>query len=88
VASFRGLSAGRRVVPLGAASRRRSPVRGAHRDGAADRTSTRTLLRERGIPEIVHCTPHTLRRSYISLLLAGGCDPANVMAQVGTRTRR
>ena len=42
-----------------------------------------TLLRERGIPEIVHCTPHTLRRTYISLLLAAGCDPAYVMAQVG-----
>jgi integrase len=24
------------------------------------------LLRERGIPEIGHCTPHTLRRTYIS----------------------
>jgi integrase len=42
-----------------------------------------TLLRERGIPEIGHCTPHTLRRTYISLLLAAGCDPAYVMAQVG-----
>jgi integrase len=42
-----------------------------------------SLLRERGIPEIGHCTPHTLRRTYISLLLAAGCDPAYVMAQVG-----
>jgi integrase len=42
-----------------------------------------TLLRKRGIPEIGHCTPHTLRRTYISLLLAAGCDPAYVMAQVG-----
>lgn len=42
-----------------------------------------TLLRERGVPEIAHCTPHTLRRTYISLLLAAGCDPAYVMAQVG-----
>ena len=41
------------------------------------------LLRERGIPEIAHCTPHTLRRTFISLLLAAGCDPAYVMAQVG-----
>jgi integrase len=41
------------------------------------------LLRERGIPEIVECTPHTLRRTYISLLLAAGCDPAYVQQQVG-----
>jgi integrase len=33
------------------------------------------LLRDRGIPEILECTPHTLRRTYISLLLAAGCDP-------------
>jgi integrase len=41
------------------------------------------LLRKRGIPEIVECTPHTLRRTYISLLLAAGCDPAYVQQQVG-----
>ena len=41
------------------------------------------LLRERGIPEILECTPHTLRRTYISLLLASGCDPAYVQQQVG-----
>jgi integrase len=41
------------------------------------------LLRDRGVPEIVECTPHTLRRSYISLLLAAGCDPAYVQQQVG-----
>jgi integrase len=41
------------------------------------------LLRERGVPEIVECTPHTLRRTYISLLLAAGCDPAYVQQQVG-----
>jgi integrase len=41
------------------------------------------LLRERGIPEILECTPHTLRRTYISLLLAAGCDPAYVQQQVG-----
>jgi integrase len=41
------------------------------------------LLRQRGVPEIVECTPHTLRRTYISLLLAAGCDPAYVQQQVG-----
>ena len=41
------------------------------------------LLRERGVPEILECTPHTLRRTYISLLLAAGCDPAYVQQQVG-----
>lgn len=41
------------------------------------------LLRGRGVPEIVECTPHTLRRTYISLLLAAGCDPAYVQQQVG-----
>jgi hypothetical protein len=44
---------------------------------------SRELLRERGVPEILECTPHTLRRSYISLLLAPGCDPAYVEQQVG-----
>jgi integrase len=41
------------------------------------------LLRQRSVPEIVECTPHTLRRTYISLLLAAGCDPAYVQQQVG-----
>jgi integrase len=41
------------------------------------------LLRERGVPEIRKCTPHTLRRTYINLLLAAGCDPAYVQQQVG-----
>jgi integrase len=41
------------------------------------------LLRSRGVPEILECTPHTLRRTYISLLLAAGCDPAYVQQQVG-----
>jgi integrase len=41
------------------------------------------LLRERGVPEILECTPHTLRRTYISLLPAAGCDPAYVQQQVG-----
>jgi hypothetical protein len=31
----------------------------------------------------VECTPHTLRGTYISLLLAAGCDPAYVQQQVG-----
>ena len=31
----------------------------------------------------MECTPHTLRRTYISLLLAAGCDPAYVRQQVG-----
>jgi integrase len=46
-------------------------------------TEANGLLRERGVPEIVECTPHTLRRTYISLLLAAGCDPAYVQQQVG-----
>jgi hypothetical protein len=37
------------------------------------------LLRQRGVPEIVECTPDTLRRT----LLAAGCDPAYVQQQVG-----
>jgi integrase len=41
------------------------------------------LLRRRRVPEIVECTPHTLRRTYISLLLAARCDPAYVQQQVG-----
>jgi integrase len=41
------------------------------------------LLRQRGVPEVAECTPHTLRRTYISLLLAAGCDPAYVQQQVG-----
>ena len=41
------------------------------------------LLRDRNVPEIRKCTPHTLRRTYISLLLAAGCDPAYVQQQVG-----
>lgn len=41
------------------------------------------LLLQRKVPAIVECTPHTLRRTYISLLLAAGCDPAYVQQQVG-----
>jgi integrase len=41
------------------------------------------LLRERDVPEIRACTPHTLRRTYISLMLGAGCDPAYVQQQVG-----
>lgn len=41
------------------------------------------LLRDRGMPEIVECMPHPLRRTYIGLLLAAGCDPAYVQQQVG-----
>jgi hypothetical protein len=40
VASFRELSASRRIVPLRADAGRRSRARGAHRKGAADRAST------------------------------------------------
>lgn len=41
------------------------------------------LLCDRGVPEIIECTPHTVRRTYISLLLAAGCDRAYVQQQVG-----
>jgi integrase len=41
------------------------------------------LLRQRKVPEIVECAPHTLRRTDISALLAAGCDPAYVQQQVG-----
>jgi integrase len=41
------------------------------------------LLRDRRVPEILECTPHTLRRTYISLLLTAGCDPAYVQQPVG-----
>jgi hypothetical protein len=34
------------------------------------------------LPEIVECTPHTLRRTYISRLLAAGRDPAYVQQRV------
>lgn len=46
-------------------------------------TGANELLRKRGIPEILECTPHTLGRTYISLLLTAGCDPAYVQRQVG-----
>lgn len=41
------------------------------------------VLRERRVPEIRACTPHTLGRTYISLMLAAGCDPAYVQEQAG-----
>jgi integrase len=40
-------------------------------------------LRKAGRPEIVKITPHSLRRTFISLLLAAGADVPYVMAQAG-----
>jgi integrase len=43
-----------------------------------------TSCERRGEPPIlVHVTPHTLRRSYISFMLAAGYDVPYVQAQVG-----
>jgi integrase len=39
--------------------------------------------RERGLPPLPHVTPHTLRRTFISLLLANNADVPYVMSQVG-----
>jgi integrase len=44
------------------------------------------LRERRGLPSIgVHVTPHTLRRTYISLMLSAGADIPYVQAQVGHR---
>jgi integrase len=44
------------------------------------------LRERRGLPPIgVHVTPHTLRRTYISLMLSAGADIPYVQAQVGHR---
>jgi integrase len=46
------------------------------------------LRAQRGEPPIlVHVTPHTLRRSYISFMLAAGYDVPYVQAQVGHEIR-
>jgi integrase len=57
--------------------------RQAERELAKVVAEANELLRRRRVPEIVECTPHTLRGTYISLLLAAGCDPAYVQQQVG-----
>jgi integrase len=38
---------------------------------------------EHGLPRLPHVTPHTLRRTFISLLLASNADVPYVMGQVG-----
>jgi integrase len=76
---------------LPGAPRRRLPLWRAHQPAkqrvqrvvAKVVAEANELLCERGVPEIVECTPHTLRRTYISLLLAAGCDPAYLQQQVG-----
>jgi integrase len=70
------------LVPS-ATGRRLSPSNVRQRVLAKTVVEANELLRQRGVPEIVDCTPHTLRRTYISLLLAAGCDPAYVQQQVG-----
>jgi integrase len=45
------------------------------------------LARE-GHEPIQHVTPHGLRRTFASLLLASGADVPYVMAQLATRTRK
>src|SRR3712207_7101648 len=43
-----------------------------------------TTLAERGLPPLPHITPHSLRRTYISIaLLANNFDVKWVMSQVG-----
>jgi integrase len=50
-------------------------------DASALATQTRT---ERGLPELPHITPHSLRQTYISLaLVANNFDVKWVMSQVG-----
>jgi integrase len=41
------------------------------------------LLRERGLPPIGHLTPHTLRRTFASLLAEVGVSPRRVMYLIG-----
>jgi integrase len=65
--------------------------RGGRRD--KDNVRTRVLLptliranmrrSEHGLAELPHVTPHSLRRTYISLLLLSGAEPQYVMQQVG-----
>jgi integrase len=62
------------LVPS-ANGRRLSPSNVHQRVLAKTVVEANELLRERCVPEIVDCTQHTLRRTYISLLLAAGCDP-------------
>ena len=42
-----------------------------------------TAREEHGLPRLPHVTPHTLRRTFISLLLANNADVPYVMGQVG-----
>jgi integrase len=41
------------------------------------------IRRERGLQLLPHVTPHTLRRTFISLRLANNAEAPNVMNQVG-----
>jgi integrase len=43
--------------------------------------------REHAAHPIGDCTPHALRRTNITILIAAGCDPAYVTNQVGTVLR-
>jgi integrase len=52
------------------------------------RTRANDLLRDRELPPIGHLTPHTLRRTFASLLAEVGCRPAGRCTSSGTRTRR
>ena len=61
---------------------------GVSRDaGDGERHSQREQL-AKGLPPLPRTSPHTLRRTYISIaLLANGFDVKWVMAQVGHGTR-
>ena len=58
-----------------------SNVRNRFLDSAVKRANQR--LRKEGLQEIRDITPHSLRRTFISLLLAAGADVPYVMAQAG-----
>jgi integrase len=47
------------------------------------RTRANDLLRDRGLPLIGHLTPHTLRRTFASLLAEVGVSPRRAMYLIG-----
>jgi integrase len=63
--------------------RRNTPDNIRNRILAPAHARANELLRERGLPEIAHLTPHTLRRTFASILAECGVPPRRAMYLLG-----